>query len=126
MLGMMNPTSRSALPQGHRVHGSGRNARVRSVRSGRSRDSLGVWLEEHWAGARASTSLRFDCACHRRSFRPRTRNHHGQYLLLFHECKLFRSLELPCRRVSLCCTERLKLDSAFARQLGSTPSYPMS
>ena len=30
-----------------------------------------------------------------------------QYLLLFHEAKLFRSLELPCRRVRLCCTERL-------------------
>ena len=46
-----------------------------------------------------------------------------QYLLLYHECKLFKSLELPYRRVRPSCTEclsKLKLtlpmtdhDSAF-------------
>ena len=30
-----------------------------------------------------------------------------QYLLLFHDSELFKSLELPCRRVRLRCTERL-------------------
>ena len=30
-----------------------------------------------------------------------------QYLLLYHKCKLFKSLELPYRRVRPSCTERL-------------------